>query len=261
MWNFQYTRVEQESGQAGLVVLLLTVVMLTVGIAIASRATTDVTLSRQEEESNRTFNAAEAGVEEALSQNLNFSGNTLNGSVNVDNDVTVNYTIDKVYTLETRLFEGVSAQVDVNGATNSNGLVLSWAKETACGQTPAGLLVTVFGLSGGVTTTRTLGYKACGGTSDGLSEISTNPSGELFRTVTISLQTGDQFVRIKPLYNDTYIRVQGSGWTLPVQYYRVRSVAENDLGNETRAVQVNRTKSVAPAIFDFVLYSGSTIIK
>lgn len=254
-------RGSSQSGQAGLVVLLLTVILLTVGIAVASRAQTDVAISRQEEESNRILNAAEAGVEDALSQNLNFSGTTYSGTVDVHETMLVNYTIDKVNILETRLFQGVSAQANVTGVANGQGIQISWSKETDCAQNPASLYVTVFNRTAGVVRTRNFAYRPCATPNNGFTQINTDPSGELFRQVTVNLQTGDLFVRVKPIYNDTSIRVQGSGWNLPTQYYRVKSVADSNLGNEVRAVQVNRTLPVAPAIFDYVLYSGTTITK
>lgn len=250
-----------QSGQAGLVVLLLTVILLTIGIAVASRATTDVALTRQEAESNKALNAAESGIENALTQDLDFSGNTFSGSVTVDSDVSVNYTIEKINVLETRLFRGVSAQADVTGAANGQGLQIRWAKETNCTQNPASLLVTVFRRVGLSIRARNYAYKPCATPNNGFSQVSTDPSGDLFRQVTISLQSGDVFVRIKPVYKDTFVQVQGSGWNLPVQYYRVKSVAQSNLGDEVRAVQVNRTKPVAPSIFDFVVFSGTTITK
>lgn len=249
------------SGQAGLVVLLLTVILLTIGISVASRGTSDLAISRQEEESNRALNGAEAGVENALSQNLNFSGSTYSGSVNVDSNLSVNYTIDKINILETRLFKGVSAQADVTGVANGQGIQIRWAKETNCSQNPAALLVTVFRKVGTNIRQRSYAYRPCATPNNGFTQVSTDPSGELFRQVTLDLKSGDLFVRIKPMYGDTSVQVQGNGWNLPVQYYKVRSVADSNIGNEVRAVQVNRTNPVAPSIFDFVLYSGRGIVK
>lgn len=254
-------RTESQSGQAGLVVLLLTVILLTIGISVASRSTSDLAISRQEEESNRALNGAEAGIENALTQDLNFQGNSYSGSVNVDSGVSVNYTIDKVNSLETRLFKGVSAQVDVTGATNGQSIYIRWAKEIDCSQGVASLLVTVFNQTGSNVHARNYAYRPCNSPNDGFTQINTDPAGELFRQATLSLKTGDLFVRIKPIIKDTYIQVQGNGWNLPVQYFRVKSVADSNLGDEVRAVQVNRTNPVAPSIFDFVMYSGTSIVK
>ncbi len=57
-------------GQALLLVVLAVAVMTTVGLSVASRSISDVTLTTREEESLRAFSAAEAGVEEALISGL-----------------------------------------------------------------------------------------------------------------------------------------------------------------------------------------------
>jgi hypothetical protein len=251
-----------ERGQAALVILLLMVVLLTIGISIASRSITDLRLSRQEEDSNRALNAAEAGIETALSQDFNFSGTTYQGSVSVDPAVSVNYTIQKVGAWETRLFKGISAQVDLSGSQTGNNVVIRWGKETNCNQSPASLMIRIFRNTGTTTKVRTkLAYAPCSTHNDRFTVVSTDPSGELFRQVTIPLQSGDTFMRVKPLYNDTYLSVTGSGWTLPTQQYQVKSVAGTTQGDETRAVQVNRTRAVVPSIFDYAVFSGTTIVK
>lgn len=58
--------VKKDSGQTLLIILLVSAVILTVGLAIASYTITDIKISQQEEESARVFSAAEAGIEEAL---------------------------------------------------------------------------------------------------------------------------------------------------------------------------------------------------
>lgn len=248
-----------QKGQAGLVVLLMTVVLLTIGIAVAARTTGEVKISRQEEESNRVFNAAEAGAEAALGQGLDFQGNVFSDSLTID-DADVSFTIEKENVLDTRLFEGVSAQVNVTGVSNGQGLQLLWSKESGCGSEPASLLITIFSNEGGTVRSRSQGIAACDH-SDGFSLISGGGINGFLRGTTINLQSNDLFVRIKPLYNDTYVQVTGSGWNLPTQFYRVRSVAESNLGDEVRAIQVNRSLSAAPSIFDYVLFSGGTISK
>jgi len=59
-----------QRGQVGLVVLLVTVVLLTVGVSVASRSVTELQLSRQEQESTRALNLAESGIENLLAQDL-----------------------------------------------------------------------------------------------------------------------------------------------------------------------------------------------
>jgi hypothetical protein len=56
------------SGQAALVVLLLTVVVISIGLSLSKEVITDVEISRKQEESARAFSAAEAGVDEVFYQ-------------------------------------------------------------------------------------------------------------------------------------------------------------------------------------------------
>ncbi|QQG40692.1 MAG: hypothetical protein HYV37_04010 [Candidatus Levyibacteriota bacterium] len=55
-----------ESGQTLLIVILIVVVSLTVGLSLASRSIVNLRISTEEDNSQRAFSAAEAGVEEAL---------------------------------------------------------------------------------------------------------------------------------------------------------------------------------------------------
>ncbi len=57
---------ERQSGQILLVVVLTMIVALTVGLSIAARVVTELKLSRQNEESQRAFQAAEAGIQQSL---------------------------------------------------------------------------------------------------------------------------------------------------------------------------------------------------
>lgn len=63
------------SGQILLVVVLSIVVALTVGLSIAARTISNVKISQQNEESQKAFQAAEAGIEKAL-QKLNCAGSS-----------------------------------------------------------------------------------------------------------------------------------------------------------------------------------------
>lgn len=55
-----------QSGQILLITLLIMVVGLTISLAVIARSVTSIKISTQEEESQRAFYAAEAGLEEAL---------------------------------------------------------------------------------------------------------------------------------------------------------------------------------------------------
>ncbi len=64
---------KRQNGQILLIVVLTMIVALTVGLSIASRIVTELRLSRQNEESQRAFQAAEAGIEQTLKQEQSIS--------------------------------------------------------------------------------------------------------------------------------------------------------------------------------------------
>lgn len=244
-----------QSGQVGVITLLLMAVLLTVGLSTAINTSQDVTLSQQEAESTRVFNAAESGVEEALST---YSGGDASGTIDTITDVDVDFTLTEVTNLETRLFEGVSVAIDVTGVAAGNGLDIEWSRESDCSlENPASLLVSV------ITATNEVRYYPIGACDrgGGFPVAAPLPPGDYRRQYTLALQNDDTLVRIKPLYNDTHISVNGSGWTLPVQGVRVRSEAQSELGNEARAVEVNQSLPTAPSVMDYALVSGTSIVK
>jgi len=75
-------------------------------------------------------------------------------------------------------------------------------------------------------------------------------------------QAGENLVRIKALYSDSQVRARSfGGWSMPVQYYRIRSEGDSGVGDEVKVVEVTRTLSSAPGIMDYVLYSGGSLVK
>ncbi len=250
-----------ESGQVGVIILLTMTGMLALGLSLASRTTQEALISGKESESTRVFNAAEQGIEEALSGDLDFEGDSYEGSVDSITGVGIDYSIEKRNSLETRLFEGVSVGVDVTGAVDTNTLRIDWSKLTDCDtETPASLIASVYYDDAGTTRVR---HEALGGCDygDGFDLGTVIDENGYKRRYDLPLQTDDFLVRIKAVYNDTHIGVSSSDFTMPVQYYSIRSVAANEESNETRIVEVNRTIKSAPSIMDYAVYSGGALTK
>ncbi|MGE5041621.1 MAG: hypothetical protein ACM3IJ_01825 [Candidatus Levyibacteriota bacterium] len=72
---------KRNSGQVLLLVVITMIVALTAGLALASRITTNLKLSKQNEDSQRAFQAASAGIDKYINSS---SGTTLN-SINSSN--------------------------------------------------------------------------------------------------------------------------------------------------------------------------------
>jgi len=250
-----------ESGQVGVIILLTMTGMLTLGLSLASRTTQEALLSGKEAESTRVFNAAEQGIEEALSSDLEFVGETYEGTIESIAGVGVNYSIGKVNMLETTLFEGISVGVDVTGVSDGNNLQIDWSRLSDCNtETLASLIISIYYDDAGVTRVRHEAIAACDN-SDGFSLGSVIDEDGYKRRYNLPLQTGDFLVRVKAVYNDVPIRVSSSDFIMPVQYYSIRSEAANAESNETRIVEVNRTIKSAPSILDYAVYSGGSLSK
>ena len=258
-----------QSGQVGIIVILITVVLLTVGLSLASQSSTEVNLATQERQSTQVFNAAEGGVEQVLSTNL-LTATQLSGQASVPgSNATVNYTISKDTAInQLRVPQANTAFLQLTDSTNTqtaSSVNIDWGTETACGQKPATLLIAIFSADTSKTpinSVRYLAFAPCD-YSDGITPVATTPTpaNGLFRRVTIVLQPKDVFARIKPMYNDTTLQVSAAVGTLPVQGYTIRSTAVNQNGNETRSVYVKRSLSSAPSVMDYALFSGATLIQ
>ena len=250
-----------QAGQVGVIILLTMTGMLAVGLSVASRTTEESLLTGKEAESTRVFNAAEQGVEEALSSELDFDGDVFSGSIDSIYGLGVDYTIQKSNVLETRIFEGVSVGVDVTGASDGNVLRIDWSKTDDCdNDTPASLIASIYYDDGGTTRVRHEALGACDH-SDGFELASSIDQDGYRRRYDLPLQTGDFLIRLKSVYNDTHIKVSSSDFTMPVQQYVVRSQADNEESDETRIVEVNRTINSAPSILDYAVYSGDSLNK
>lgn len=247
-----------QSGQVAVVVLLIMVVLLTVGLSLASRTTQEVFLSQQQSETARVFNAAESGVEEALSQDF-ASGNS-SGSLTVDG-VNVNYTVNTENRLDTRITEGMSAHIDLAGYTGA--ITIDWAQEAACTDR-ASFIATIFYTDMATIRAQHVAFgppTTCVNHSDNFLQGSTLGGTPYYHRYTITaanLPANAQFMRLKPVYADADVLVTG-GVGFPSQHNTIRSTASYTEGDEQRSIEVSRSLPAAAAFMDYALYSGGSI--
>lgn len=248
-----------QSGQVGLAVVLIMVVMSTIGISLATRATRDVRTARQSQEATQTFSAAESALEDILSKGQTFLDETTTGQFSGVENVAVNYSVARETQLTTQLLEGGVAEINVAGGTAGQRVIIEWGDSASCGQDPASLALSIVNTSSGTPVSRYETYAICD-RGDGFTVA--NTTGTTYaRRIEVTLQNGDQTIRVATVYNDTQLLVNGDGWTLPTQQYTINSVARNELGRETKAIEVQRTNEFAPTILDYSLVSGTTITK
>lgn len=108
-----------QKGQTLLIVLLIFTVVVTIGLALIGRSTTDVSLTERVEESARAFAAAEAGIEESLQTGLSSNVTLISGTEFIS-DVSVLGGGGSVYTPNEALQIGESKAVFLVGH-NDNG--------------------------------------------------------------------------------------------------------------------------------------------
>lgn len=270
----------KQSGQIAVAVILAVAAVIVVAVSLASRTTQEQSLTTQTTESTVTFNAAEAGVEQALSSVLTSLESAAyvtpppSGSVTLNNNTTVDYTITQSPTLDVSLAEGATAQVSLDGDRNGSGdytgtIDILWGKDADCTKN-ASLIISLISNPSGSYRARYYAVGPYGGCADRSGDEFTAASAGIDGyknryqiAVSSAAASADLMLRIKTVYADSPILVRGLTSNLPTQQYIVRSTAVNTAGDkqETRVLEVKRSLPVAPNIMDYALYSGGNISK
>lgn len=256
-----------QSGVIAVVVLLIMVVILTIGISIATRSSEEGMMTVQQEESAQVFNAAETGIERALSGLTNYE----QGKIDIaalqlgswvesnTNDALGQYQISTQNTLDILLNQGHSIEIPVNGA--SGNITINWA-ETTC-DSSAALLIAVTSFDGSDYSTRYVPIDPCASRQNSHHFLTNSGPGTAPKNYRfdLALTSDDTLVSIKALYDDTDIVVSGAGISNTVQYRIIAAAKNIEAGQEAKAINVNRSLPAAPAFMDFALVSGNSISK
>lgn len=267
-----------QPGQIAVVILLIMAVLLVLGLSLAARTTQEIQLSGQEQDSTRVFNAAETGVEVALSQSSNFTEAESAGSKTLTLDsgelptgIEGTVTITEQSGLTTFVNEGASATVQLENS-GASSITIDWSKrvtETTCAARAA-LVIALYYTEAGTDKVQyypikpNCGYdanKAVGFSESGVTALG---SGDYNHRYVLNLASipSPKLARIKPLYAGTDLNVSGINTT---QAFDIRSeAAETADGQPTvekSAIQVTRTKPAPPTVLEYALYSGDSLIK
>lgn len=261
----------KEKGQIAVLVLLVSVVGLTIGLSVASRTITGLKQEASLEATNRAFSAAEAGIEEALSKLrqltpgapfptglLTPAGIPLEGGSSL-------YQIEQTggggsaYQV-TGLSKDDTVEIKLDGSVGQ--LQIQWTTPSSSAHTALGIFT--------VTADGAIGEKyglVCNETDEGIFRgflrvdpclknfsFGNTPSRVLLRarfmcdpSESSCTSTASTDLTIQP----------GSGYSLPAQSYKVSSTG-SAAGTE-RSVEVSESLPSLPAIFDFVLFSKTTL--
>jgi hypothetical protein len=272
-------RKKNQSGQIALIALLVLTVATTVGLSLIGRSTTDVSVTRNIEESNRAFSAAEAGIEEGLAPG--FSGPT---GVVIDPALGVKYSIavtpvggsDRTF-----IFPQPTSREDTETVWlvghKSDGTIDDTVKYTgslidACwssGPPIPGVVVSVLYKTGaGVYRVAKATYDdSAAGRADNFSEPTAKSGGcgagtnTTYRSrITFSdygILGSDTPIslRIRPVYSGAQIAVAPeSGHPLPSQGSTVESTGTSGSDVNRKIIAFKQYRAPAP-IFDYAVYS------
>ncbi|MDD3532318.1 MAG: hypothetical protein PHW57_03270 [Candidatus Shapirobacteria bacterium] len=252
---------KKSPGQALLVVLLVLSVALTAGLSLVARTTTDISVSQKEAESSRAFEAAEAGLEEALKKLEVGSGADFSFSLEGSADANVQFISADDGQLATRtLNSGETATFWLNyfsldGETFPNDSV-SWSGDRVdiCWDKDEVVKIeaTVYYQEGGnFKAKRYYGKTAgvsCGGDFGQGLEILVSP-GSVFN-----------FINVRFYENLGQVRFLATATpNLPAQGTVI--VSQGQVADVSRRLQIIRGWPELPDFFDFVLFSGANLAK
>lgn len=287
----------RQKGQIVLVVLMIMVVGLTVGLAVVARSVTSVKITAQEEQSQRAFYAAEAGLESSL-----LSGGA--GAGNFGNPVIAGYNVSVVEPLPTGVFSfpaivkkdetktiwlvkhDSSGNIKPPSASDGrypigSSLDVCWSGPGS-GSIPALEMILIHQSTVGQNSynVKRAAFDPADPPAEGarrnnnnFTDVTSDAGGQCgsfqyrqqvtFRGggSTFNVPGGNQrlvVLRLRPIYNDARIGVQGAS-QLPPQRKEIESVGTS--GDVTRKVKVFRSYPSTPPIFDFVLFSGTNLTK
>jgi len=223
-------QISSKNGYIGIVVLLIMVVILGIGLSIARRSSKDIEMTVQE-------------------------------------DSDVKYSVTQDDSLEIHLDQGVSAEVPLTGQIDGEQINIQWSK-LSCPDAPA-ILVSAFyeeGLNSEIQARHYVynintGDCARGNNFEVANGTITANSG-YNGSVDFTLRATDIFLRIKPIYADADITVTSTDGRIDTAQYTIISQSQSTGGDEeTKAIQVTRTKATSPWFMDYAIVSGTNIEK
>ncbi len=249
-----------------LVVVLTMIVALTVGLSVVSRTITNLKISKQNEESQRAFQAAEAGIEQALQSTsgpstLEFTNNSkyttsitnpqgteflLNGGEVVEQDAGLDIWLSEYPAYA----NPITGSVTIHWVTSEQQSCTTSSGE---GTKPALEIVTISGSTISPSVDKNV-YDSCGRvTGSVVPGAGGTVEGITFNSgVNIPIVNG-LLMRVIPVYNSAKIGVTSSV-SLPVQGTLVNSVGES--GETIRKVQYFSSHPQVPLeIFPYSLIS------
>lgn len=254
------------SGQVGLLLLVIMGLVVGIALSLASRSLGDTVLSRQESESAKAFRLAESGVEQALNALRQDTSTTSTLSLSGEGDFSGSTSIGGSTAFGLYVKEGEQAHLDVGSFAPGN-LTIQWTKITdtrenpatcsaGSGNSPAAIEIIAHKTDGTASFSYLNPYD-CTPETNGFESTAVAADDGYRSRATYGVAAGVAAVRIRPLYSDSTIAVSGSG--LSTQLYLIQSKAAG--GDAQKEIEVKRGLDAPASVFDYAIFSGSSIEK
>jgi Tfp pilus assembly protein PilX len=253
-----------QSGQVGLVTLLIMAVILTIAIGLSQRTIQQQDTAFIQDESTRVFNAAESGIEEALSDiTAAEQAGTVDSEFRADGtfpleDSSVAYSAYTSSIFEMNVSQGKTVEIPVAGDGTTNVTVQWWyQKPTNCASNqPAAIIASVLNS----TTATHYAYDPCADERlSNFSDTISAGSDDYSYQVSIPIALGDLLLRLKPVFNNTQFRIDGT--PISLAQYDASADALNQTENIARSIEVKRSLPGSFSFMDYTLVSGSSLTK
>lgn len=250
---------KEHSGQVALIMVLIMTVVSAVAVSLASRSTIETRIQQMNVSNLEALLTAQSGLEESISKNQAVSGSPEAGK---NYEVTLSDAGSSSITSE-KINSGESFEVNLEGATGVTGVKIYWKAASAAGA-PA---IFVSDIGSGQTldyafdSTGTGGFTMVntGGALGGVTYTYATPSP-------ISITAGtSQKLRITVLGDSALLGIEPVGGQLPPQSTNFRSIA-NVSATDQNIVKygieyVESKTDQLPSVFDYVLFSGGSIVQ
>lgn len=273
-FNSQLSSFNSQRGQVLLIVVLVMVVSLTVGLSVASRSIVNLRTSTEEENSQRAFSAAEAGIEKALSTGAGITAaqdlgnNAVIKTVNIGQVSGTEFVLNGGNMVEKDQGIDVGLSQDYPSYTNPQdvtNLIIYWGSPTddcASSSPPAAIeLIILSGTTRSPESTRHV-FDPCS-RGNNFSPADTGSyiiSGKTFKYRT-PLSGGNEIgeiedgliARVVPLYASTPIGVS-SDVSLPLQGKVIQSTGASG-GTERKITYFAGYPQLPVEFFQYILFS------
>ncbi len=264
--NIRLHSKSRQSGQVGIIVLLISAIILVIGLSIASRTIKESQSTITQEDSARVFNTAESGIQQALGnifqfesdqnatlpEDFSFEDANLN-QVSITSEQSFEAFLPEKNVLEIKIVDNQTGDINFN-----------WSK-SSCDQGAANLLVSHYFTNAGTYDVNYYLIGNCPSYSDqNLISVDTSTMTDYKFAHSITVSAADNqnaFIRIMPVGRGTDLNVEAATGLISNAQYTILSLAQMPDGSSAKAIEVKRSIPSAPAFMDFALVSGGSLSK